>query len=117
MSKFDIDFDIKQAKNWKPLPRLMCGDGFTISIQANGFAYCLPRKWEGPYTHVECGFPSSEESDLMEYAEDPSDPTGTVYGYVPVEIVKSVLKKHGGVVGFVKEGQTYKFSEPLELLE
>lgn len=115
MSQFDIDLDIKKAMNWKPLPRLVCGDGFSISIQANGFAYCLPRKWEGPYTHVECGFPSEEEPDLMEWAEDPDNPTGTVYGYVPVETVKAVLEKHGGVVGFIENGETKMFSQPFQL--
>lgn len=88
-------------KNWRPLPRLLCADGFSISIQANGLVYCSPRSWRGPYTHVECGFPSEDEPLLEEWAEDPSSLTGTVYGYVPIEVVASVLKKHGGIVGFI----------------
>ena len=30
----------------------------------------------------------------MEYAEDPENPTETVYGYVPSEVVQAVLDKH-----------------------
>jgi hypothetical protein len=35
---------------------------------------------------------------LMPYAETPEDPTGTVYAYVPVELVTNVIVKHGGMV-------------------
>jgi hypothetical protein len=34
----------------------------------------------------------------MQYCEDPQDPTGTVYGYVPVQVVTNVIVKHGGIV-------------------
>jgi hypothetical protein len=34
----------------------------------------------------------------MPYADSPLTPTDTVYGYVPVEIVTTVLVKHGGLV-------------------
>jgi hypothetical protein len=39
-----------------------------------------------------------EEPELMEYAEDPVDPTGTVYGWVPVELVNKLIDKHGGII-------------------
>jgi hypothetical protein len=32
----------------------------------------------------------------MEWAETPSNPTGTVYGWVPVEVVMEVISSHGG---------------------
>jgi hypothetical protein len=32
----------------------------------------------------------------MDYAEDPKDPTGTVYGYVPILYVKEWIEAHGG---------------------
>jgi hypothetical protein len=38
---------------------------------------------------------------LMPYAEDESDPTGTVYCYVPREVVEAVVAKHDSVA--VKE--------------
>lgn len=80
-------------------PRVVCLDGFSISIQANRFAYCTPREDEGPYSSVECGFPSDRPgSELLEYAEQKEDPTGTVYGYVPLEVVRSELLSHGGPI-------------------
>jgi aspartate/methionine/tyrosine aminotransferase len=32
----------------------------------------------------------------MKYAESPSNPTGTVYGWVPVEVISEVIAKRGG---------------------
>ena len=32
----------------------------------------------------------------MEYAENPDHPTGTVYGWVPVEVISEVIAKRGG---------------------
>ena len=37
----------------------------------------------------------------MPWAESPEEPTQTVYGYVPVDVVTNVIVKHGGVA----EGQ------------
>ena len=33
----------------------------------------------------------------MDYCEDETKPTGTVYGYVPCAVVNEVIKKHGGI--------------------
>ena len=32
------------------------------------------------------------------YCEDRKDPTGTIYAYVPVQVVTNVIAKHGGMV-------------------
>lgn len=60
---------------------------YTVSIQANEYAYCSPRKNCSEYTHVEIGFPSFKFSDsfIGKYAEDKENPLDTVYAYVPVE--------------------------------
>lgn len=34
----------------------------------------------------------------MEYAENPDEPTDTVYGYVPVSVVEAVINSRGGIV-------------------
>lgn len=105
-------------------PRVICNDGFSVSVQANDCAYCLPRITQGlldgelyysgafdfnepdaygftnrfiPYVEVELGYPSEVEEDLLPYAEDESNPTNTVYGYVPIEIVDSMIQRHGGI--------------------
>lgn len=76
-----------------------CQDGFFMSVQAFAGAYCHPKNDVGPYTEVEVGYPSHPEALLMEYAEDPSRPTDTVYAWVPREIVLLVIAKHGGMTG------------------
>ena len=83
-------------------PRIVCRDGFSISVQARESAYCSPRSDQGPYSMVECGYPSREPKSwkLKEFAElyGTDDYTDTVYPYVPVEIVQEELELHGGIV-------------------
>ncbi len=83
--------------------RVVCQNGFSMSVQAGSSQYCSPRI-DGAirYSEVEVGFPSAEEPLIMEYAEDPSEPTETVYGWVPASVVKQVIEKHGGL----EEGET-----------
>ena len=79
--------------------RVICADGFEMSVQAHQSAYCSPRIDNAEkYTSVEIGFPSEKEPVLIDFADEPSRPTETVYGYVPVQIVTLVLAKHGGIV-------------------
>lgn len=80
----------------KGFPRIVCNDGFTLSVQARVFNYCTPRSDTGPWSEVEVGFPSEVEDLLLPFAEDSNDPTGTVYGWVPVNLVEQVIAKHGG---------------------
>lgn len=95
---------------------ITCVDGFALSVIAGRGTYCTPRPdwpfeggtsadYSGPYTHVEVGFPSErpepwEPVDGPEcwqrYAEDPEEPTETVYGYVPVALVRHLIELHGG---------------------
>lgn len=75
---------------------MVCADGLTLSVQASKFHYCTPRDSIGPWDAVEVGFPSEQIEALMPYAEDPDDPTGTVYGYVPLSVVAGVIAQHGG---------------------
>ena len=78
---------------------IKCADGFTMSVQAHGGAYCSPRTNNAEkYTAVEVGFPNREEPLLLDFAEDPDKPTQTVYPYVPVDVVNKLIKKHGGTI-------------------
>ena len=78
--------------------RVVCADGFSVSIQANDTAYCEPRiSGAERYHRVELGFPSGADEMILDYAEDPTRPTETVYGYVPVEVVNFLIAKHGGI--------------------
>jgi hypothetical protein len=74
------------------LPKLTLPDGGTLSVQAGHRYYCTPRLDNQPaYTHVEVGFPSRKIDALMPYAEMPTRPTRTVYGWVPVEIINQLI--------------------------
>lgn len=84
---------------------IKCADGFTMSVQASETNYSSPRDNTGPYTEAEVGFPSKPESLLARYAEDREQPTDTVYGYVPRQVIINVIAKHGGMIsGELPEG-------------
>lgn len=78
-------------------PRIICNDGFSLSVQCSEMTYCTPRTNSKTYQEVEVGYPSEVELVLLKYAESREDPTKTVYGYVPVELVQQVIDKHGGI--------------------
>ncbi len=77
--------------------RIVCTDGFSMSVQANEGSYCTPRDDIGPWSACEIGFPSEPEQAIVSYAEDADKPTETVYGWVPVDVVDAVIAKHGGI--------------------
>lgn len=78
-----------------PRPRVELGDGISLSVQAGPGYYC--EGVQGNYSSVEIGYPSAEISELMPYAEDASDPTETVYGHVPIELLEEIVKARGGL--------------------
>lgn len=100
-------------------PRIVCNDGYSVSVQADQYTYCTPRytQWQNengwqvmsiknnfetdrytPYESVELGFPSEADELINSFAEG-DDYTNTVYGYVPVKIVEQLIEKHGGFKG------------------
>jgi len=97
-------------------PRAWCPDGFNVSIQFGDGWYCnmwADTRWgkhfektgditpwvytEDEYETVELGYPSEKIEEWMKYCEDEKNPLDTVYGYVPIETVQEVIKKHGGI--------------------
>lgn len=78
--------------------RITCADGFSLSVQASRTHYCSPRDNDGPWASVEIGFPSERVDSFMEYIDggEDTDPTSTVYGYVPVYLVVEAIDAHGG---------------------
>lgn len=94
-------------------PRVVCADGYTISIQRSYYHYCdlgmeytkmdtISYPDDISKTSYELGYPSREDDLIMEYAETPDYPTGTVYGFVPYDVVVNLLEKHGGIVDIWK---------------
>ena len=85
-------------------PKLVCKDGFTMSVQAGESLYSSPRDVADKYEQAEVGFPSSPEPLITKYAEDwevegddDQRLCDTVYPYVPVELIDEVIHKHGGI--------------------
>lgn len=78
--------------------RIKCVDGFSLSVQGGThFHYCQPRELCNYYDKVEIGFPSENVPEFEEYKDEDVPMVETICGYVPIEIVEEVIKKHGGI--------------------
>lgn len=78
--------------------RLMFCDGESLSVQASAEHYAIPKDDDGPYTHVEVGFPTFVDPRLLPFAQDEKDPLDCSYHFVPVTLLADVIKEHGGVL-------------------
>lgn len=85
-------------------PKIVCNDGFFMSVQAGKGLYSDPRRTSPFYFQLEIGYPSLEEPLINEYAEQGRDYTDTVYPYVPVSLIEEVIEKHNGI----NEKETFK---------
>jgi hypothetical protein len=85
--------------------RVVCHDGYDVSIQAGPYSYSHPRDDHGPYDEVELGYPNRSDPLIDSYAEDPEALTNTVYPFVPAKIAHLLIAKHGGALsGTVPSG-------------
>lgn len=97
MTTLDEVISTPVSGEYRVCPRIVCEDGTTLSVQASRFHYCSPRNNIGPWEAVEVGFPSVKPPDSWEkYAEDWTTPCETVYGRVPIELVRAFIDTHGG---------------------
>mgnify|MGYP003142498626 FL=1 len=79
--------------------KIVCKDGFIMSVQANATAYCQPRIDDADrYEKVEVGYPNQYEPMLMPWIENDNAPLDTVYAYVPASRISLVCAKHCGIV-------------------
>jgi hypothetical protein len=79
------------------LPPLKAADGFNVSVQASECHYCTPRKNAGPYSNVECGYPSELPTAWEAWADEP-DTTITLFAYIPIIEVAREFARRGGLV-------------------
>jgi len=94
-----IEIIIWRLKMYKRNNKVVkCKDGFSMSVQASERNYSHPRDDVGPYSEVEVGRPSHYDIHLNPYAENPSEPTKTVYGWVPEEVLQLCIDSHGGMI-------------------
>lgn len=79
----------------KVIPRVVCADGYELSVQASSMHYCTPREdWPaGGWTSVEV-MAQEVPAHWAEYGGD-SD----IYAYVPLEEVVAFIQSHGGLAG------------------
>jgi len=80
----------------RPLPKIVCLDGFRVSVQVGESLYCTPRDNKGPWTSVECGYPSESVPAWLDYATDPDEPCTSIYPYVPIELVVDEINRRNG---------------------
>jgi len=81
-------------------PAVYAKDGFNVSLQVNKGNYCSSENGYRTLGHtmedVEFGFPSENDLDFADYAEDSDNITGTV-GRIPVSVLETIFEKHGGI--------------------
>lgn len=92
-----LNLELSNNGTTKIRKAIKCSDGFTMSVQASSMHYCAPRSDEGPWISFEVGFPSEREELIIRWAEYPDQPTDTVYGWVPSDVIDEVIAKHGGL--------------------
>lgn len=85
---------------WFFCPRVVCNDGFSISLQIHHVNYCSSENGYRILGHtmesVEFGFPNQDEELLKEYTEYPESITGTV-GQLSIDVAQQIIDKHGGI--------------------
>ncbi len=83
------------------LPRIYCKDGFNISVQVSNGSYCDSengtRTFGLDWKLVEWGFPSEPIDGKKYNAEDDSDTTKTVGGWVDINLIDELCEEHGGI--------------------
>jgi len=81
--------------DWLELvPCVVCKNGLTFSMQASSSHFCTPKSNDGPWTHVEIGYPSEHLYDLELYRGDNEE---GVFGRVPIELVTQIVYAAGGL--------------------
>ena len=93
-------FLASRPDNISRLPRIELMDGTTLSVQVGEGLYCTPRGDTGPWSEVEIGYPSKPIPELYKWMEGrigETDPTDTVYGYVPVSVLLEAARARGGI--------------------
>lgn len=74
--------------NW-----VICADNFTMSVQASAYHYSEPREYlpDGSYSRWEIMCMGDNDPLLVDYDD------GSIFAYVPTEIVNRVIQSHGGL--------------------
>jgi len=94
-STFGFSYNMNEQKSmqWHYMhrPKIVCVDGFEVSIQGGVGNYSTPKDFANEYEDMEIGFPSN--FDDPEFADN----DGQVCGYIPVDDLQKVITRHGGI--------------------
>jgi len=69
--------------------RIVCVDGFGMSVQGSYANYSTPKEYTNEYESMEVGFPTEDQPEL--------DTFESVTGYVPIEDLQKIIDRHGGI--------------------
>ena len=84
LPKYNSVLDSKYLYNYIN-PKIICNDGFSISVQGGPWYYSTPKEKTDVYLELEIGF-ASEKDDIMLNIDD------DVRGYVPINEINECLK-------------------------
>ena len=74
-------------------PRMVCADGFEMSVQGHFGAYSRPRSdFADEYFMVEIMC-----AQVADFGDGETCDDEFVYAYVPVHVVNAFIEKHGGI--------------------
>lgn len=91
------DFVLQSLNDYQVIQPICCVDGFNISVQASAGHYCAPRDSKGPWTEVECGFPSEDVTTLADYREGDGRDKDCIFPWTPIHLVNELIAAHGGI--------------------
>lgn len=86
-----------KADKYLKRPRIICKNGFSMSVQGSAYHYCFPKSLQKYYDSMEIGFPTKRINKLLQYRDGSGNATESVYAYVPCELIETIIKKNGGI--------------------
>lgn len=79
-------------------PKIICNDGFGMSVQGHFGAYSFPRDdFADFYTNVEILIEGNGDTILNEFGRVEVYDTYTLYPYIPISYVIRCIESHGGI--------------------
>ena len=94
-----IEIKLRTRTDGVFFPGIVCKDGFKMCVQASAHHYCCPKTLDffklALYSEVEVECTNSPEELLLPYEVGEGS---NVFGYVPLEVVREIIRKHGGTM-------------------
>lgn len=75
------------------IERIVCENGFSMSVQAGEYNYCYPKEDKADWTHVEVGYPSERVPELDKFTNEDFE----IYYRIPIELILEIIANNGGL--------------------